>query len=138
MVYLTFFCFVTLLIYTLFVYQEERKKSVKRRIASFGGVDRQQEEDPLEENKDVSLFKRLIYPVWREFKRGFKKRMPGEKEARIEVRLLQAGRPMNMTPVDFRLLQISLFITLPVLVGLYGYVLKLGLGGIVLLVLLGI
>jgi tight adherence protein C len=135
MMYLTFFLTSTLAVYSLFVFQEERKKRVKRRLASFGAAEII--ETPAEK-KDSPLLNRILHPLWREFKRGFKRRIPGEKEAKIEVKLLQAGRPLNMTAVDFRLVQISLFIILPVLLGLYGLVLQLSLEGIFMLSLLGL
>lgn len=135
MLYLTFFFTITLLVYSAFVFQEERKKRIKRRLATFGGADKEEIHMKMEEKKEISLFKRMFYPLWREFKRSFKKRMPGEKEARIEVKLLQAGRPFNMTAVDYRLLQISLILLLPLLSGLYAFFLKLGVGAIFIFVL---
>jgi tight adherence protein C len=135
MLYLTFFFTITLLIYSIFVFQEERKKRIKRRLASFGAAEKEEIHTEAAEKKEISLFKRIFYPLLREFKRSFKKRMPGEKEARIEVKLLQAGRPFNMTPVDYRLLQISLILLLPILSWLYAFFLNFGLGAIIIFVL---
>lgn len=138
MIFLTFFITVTLLIYSLYVFQEERKLRVKRRLASFGILEKTESQEQSEESNEVSILNRVLHPIWREFRRGFKRRMPGEKEARIEVKLLQAGKPFNMSPVDYRLLQISLFIVFPVLLGLYAVVLELTIGGVFIFVLLGV
>lgn len=136
MLYLTFFCFITLLLYSLFIFRAERKQHVKRRMATF--VDSEKELEEELDKKESSFVKRLLFPLWRGFKLHFKKRMQGEKVAEIEVRLLQAGSPFGMTPVDFRLLQISLFILLPIGFGLYAMLLKAGIGGIILFGLLGV
>jgi tight adherence protein C len=139
MLYLTFFCTIFLAIYFLFVFKEERKKHVKRRVATF--LDKEKDEAFVDgDQKDLkehSLSRRVLLPLFREFKRGFKKRMPGEKVAQIEIKLLQAGSPFGMTPVDYRLLQISLFILLPLMLGLYANVLGAGIGGMILFLMVG-
>jgi tight adherence protein C len=141
MFYLTFFFTITLLVYFVFILGDASKKRLKRRLSTFS--DRAQEvakDESLEseEKKEVTLFRRIFYPVWREFKRSFKKRMPGEKIAKLEIKLLQAGSPFGMTPVEFRLLQISLFLLLPVICGMYAYMLGAGIGPIIFFSLIGI
>jgi tight adherence protein C len=143
MLYLTFFCFVTLLVYSLFVFRHERKQKLKQRISVFMGSDssRQAAMSKDAEAKDTEqahLALRLFYVLWRELKRMFKRTMPGAKEAKIEIVLLQAGRPFNMTPVDFRILQMSLFIMFPVIAGAYGVLLDVAIGGLLMLALIGL
>jgi tight adherence protein C len=141
MFYLTFFFTITLLVYFVFVLGDTRKQRLKRRLSTFS--DRTQEvvkDESLEseEKKEVTLIRRIFYPVWREFKRSFTRRMPGEKIAKLEIKLLQAGSPFGMTPVEFRLLQISLFLLLPIIGGMYAYMLGAGIGSIILFSLIGI
>lgn len=141
MFYLTFFFTITLFVYFLFVLSDGRKKRLKRRLSTF--ADREQEvekeeSDESEEKKEVSLFRRIFYPVWKEFKRSFKRKMPGEKEAKLDIKLMQAGNPFGMSPVEFRLLQISLFLIFPVVCGAYAYMLGADIGPIILFVLIGI
>lgn len=133
MPYITFFFTITLIIYLLFNLGSERKDRIKRRLDFIQDKESVQEEE--KEEKDSSLFKRIISPLWKEFKKSFKRKMPGEKEAQIEIKLLQAGSPMGMTPVDFRLLQLSLMVALPVGMALYTWVLGVGLGQMIMFVL---
>lgn len=141
MFYLTFFFTITLFVYFVFVSGDARKKRLKQRLSTFSDRAQQVAKDEslkLEEKQKVTLFRRIFYPVWREFKRSFKKRMPGEKLAKLEIKLMQAGNPFGMTPVEFRLLQISLFLLLPVICGMYAYMLGAGIGPIILFSLIGI
>lgn len=138
MVYLTFFFTITLFIYFLFFLGGSKNKNVKRRIATFTNNETGEKAEDDEEKKEASLARRIFYPVWKEFKRSFKRRMPGEKEAKLEIKLLQAGNPMGMSPVEFRLLQVSLVIMLPVLSGTYGYILGTTPAAIILFVFIGI
>jgi tight adherence protein C len=126
-----------LFIYFLFFLGGSKNKDVRRRLATFTTNEAEEKAEENDEKKEASLAKRIFYPVWREFKRSFKRRMPGEKEAKLEIKLLQAGNPMGMTPVEFRLLQVSLVIILPVLSGTYGYVLGSNLAAIILFAFIG-
>lgn len=139
MLFFTFFLSITFFIYFIFIFQKESRDRVKKRLSIF--IDQPDSSQSVEleatEKKD-SIFKRTVHHLWKEFKRSFKQKLPGEKEAKIEVKLLQAGNPFGMTPVEFRLLQISLFLLMPILFIGYGMLLKFNVGGIVLLLILSI
>lgn len=139
MLFFTFFLSITFFIYFIFIFQKERRDRVKKRLSIFIDQPDSSQSAELEatEKKD-SIFKRAVHHLWKEFKRSFKQKLPGEKEAKIEVKLLQAGNPFGMTPVEFRLLQISLFLLMPILFIGYGMLLKFNVGGIVLLLILSI
>lgn len=139
MMYFTFFFTITLLIYSLFIMKEERGRRMKRRISQLSETEKDFEpQEAKEQKKDMSILKRMFIHVWKEFKKGFERRLPGQKEAKIELKLLQAGRPLNMSAVDFRILQISLFLALPTLSGLYATILGLGIGGKLIFIILGL
>jgi tight adherence protein C len=139
MMYFTFFFTITLLIYALFVMKEERGRRMKRRIAQLSESEIDFEpQEAQEQKKDMSILKRIFNHVWKEFKKSFERRLPDQKEAKIELKLLQAGNPLNMTAVDFRILQISLFLVLPSLFGLYATILRLGIGGKLGFIILGL
>ncbi|MEB3100272.1 type II secretion system F family protein [Ferviditalea candida] len=137
MMYVTFGISVTLFIYSIFAFRQERKERVKRRIRSF--VDQEAAAEETQSDKKEHL-KGLgwLRPVWRMVKRAFRKKMPGQKEERIELKLLQAGRPFNMTAIDFRLFQISLLLILPVLASGYGWLIHAGIGTMIMLAFAGI
>ncbi|MBF8983825.1 type II secretion system F family protein [Lutibacter sp. B2] len=126
MIYLTFFCTITLFILLLITLIDEKKKSKKINI------DLNKKED------SPSFLNRILYPSFKKWKRDFRKKISGEKQKKIEVKLLQAGNPFGMTPVDFRLLQITLSIFLPITFGILGTLLSMKLKFIILFVLLGI
>ncbi|MBM7660293.1 tight adherence protein C [Bacillus mesophilus] len=137
MVFFTFFLTITFFIYFIFIFQKERRDVVKRRLAIFSDrPDLQEVEEQKQTEERVGIIKRIFQHFLKEFKRSFKQKVPGEKEAKIERKLLQAGNPFGMTPIEFRLLQISLFILFPVLFTGYGMLLNFHTGGIILLLLL--
>lgn len=143
MVYFTFFATITLLVYAVFVWREDRKKHMKKRMAMFTGTGNQMSNQEIENmdqemKKNIPILRRLLYPVWKEFKRSFKRRMPGQKQAVIDMKLLRAGSPMNMTAVEFRILQFCLLLLFPVLFGLYALLGGMGIGAVFLLSITGI
>ncbi|WP_207669622.1 type II secretion system F family protein [Marinisporobacter balticus] len=56
----------------------------------------------------------------------------------MEIKILQAGSPFDMTPVDFRLIQIISMFLFPILFGIYGTLLDLSFQWMVLLILFGL
>lgn len=140
LLYLLFFVSITLLVYAGLMLRSEKKEQVQKRISLFKSNDAvQQTAEELDEAEEKpSLYTRVLSPVIREFKKSFKKRMPGEKEARLERRLLQAGSPFNMTPVDFRIFQLALFFICPMATGIYASLLQAGTGMLVLFVIVGV
>jgi tight adherence protein C len=139
MLFFTFFLTITFLIYSIFIFQKERRDRVKRRLSIFSSKDSTNESIHLENpspEKTNGPFKRFGQFIWKEFKRNFKQKLPGKKEGEIELKLLQAGSPFGMSPVEFRLLQAALFILLPALFIGYGALLGLNIGGFILIVIL--
>lgn len=127
MVYLTFFLTVFLFIYGLFQGQVQKKERVEKRLAIFLEGEKQfKKKTQASPQTRESFFKHFLKPVFQDFKRSFRKRMPGEKTAKIERKLQLAGNPWGMTPVDFRMLQIGLFVLLPIIFGGYGLLLNGG------------
>ncbi|WP_276355207.1 type II secretion system F family protein [Cohnella caldifontis] len=139
MLYAAFCMTVTLTLYSLFVVREERAKRLKRRLAHITGVPEAAAAGgpAAEGGPDEPLRGRVFQPVWSGFRKLFSRRMEEGKKARIEKRLLQAGQPFRMTPVDFRLLQLTLAVLLPGIGLAYGYVLDAGIGAGILLGLIG-
>lgn len=116
----------------------EKKDRHKKRLAAFVTGEKEPIVEVSEKERQSSIFQRIFRPFWTDFKRSFKKRMPGEKEAKLEKKLQLAGNPFGMTPVDFRLMQMALFFGLPLVSGGYATLLHVSVGATVLFVLLGI
>ncbi|TYP69435.1 type II secretion system F family protein [Paenibacillus methanolicus] len=132
MLYAAFCLTVTLAIYGLYVLREERGSRLKRRLAQVSGTleEKRREPEPTSVTGEESSFlNRLLKPGLRMLRRAFSRRLEERKEASIELALLQAGRPFQMNPVDYRLLQIALAALLPCAAGGYGYLLGLAAGG---------
>jgi tight adherence protein C len=128
MLYLTFFCTVTLLVYALFVMKEERAKRLKRRLALLAAADTAAAEPPEEaegggRRGPTPLLRQAAAALWRAFRRSFGRRMPSERAAQLELRLQRAGRPLGMGALDFRLLQLALFAGMPAVSGFYAVLL---------------
>ncbi len=136
MIYITFFITITLLLYALLLFQAERRQRLQRRLAIF--LNKEEGKEQADADKRLTFFKRICLPVWFELKRSFKRRVPGEKEAKLEKKLLQAGNPFGMGTVEFRLLQLSFLLLLPFIFGLYAMVLKASLAGVFVFVGFGL
>jgi tight adherence protein C len=140
MLYAAFCLTVTLTIYAFFVLREERFKRLKRRLAHITGSSETSLpvlSQPAVE-REPSLLRRLMLPVWKEFRRGFRRTMEERQIAKIELKLLQAGQPFGMSPIDYRIAQLTLLVAFPGLSAFYATLLNSGFGTSVLIVLVGL
>ncbi|MFD2380565.1 type II secretion system F family protein [Paenibacillus xanthanilyticus] len=132
---------VTLVVYGLYVLREERSSRLKRRLAQVSGTLEEKPREPEPSSapgEERSLVSRLLKPGLRMMRRAFSRRLEERKEASIELALLQAGRPFQMNPVDYRLLQIATGVLLPCAAGGYGYLLGLAAGGWLMMAFAGL
>ncbi len=139
MMYVTFFLMISLFVYGLFTIKAEKSKQVEKRLLLL--KKEQQDQGLIEtakETKERKFYERIMLPLWKEFKRSFKRKMPGEKEAKLEIKLLQAGNPFGMTSVEYRLIQIGLFILIPFSFGSYGALLNSNLAVVFLFGFVGV
>jgi tight adherence protein C len=127
MMYFTFFITVTLIAYSIYVWFSEKRQFVERRLSTAVGT-KSNLETAIALEVPVSFSDRFIQPLWKEFKRSFKRKMPGEKEAKLESKLNQAGNPFGMTPVEYRIMQIAFFIFFPIGSILYSKLLNVSFG----------
>ncbi len=140
MLTLTYLLTIFLVLYGLILMKKEKKKVHTERMALVFG--RKQEEEVgdgfSDELKKLSFFQRVIEPTWKKIKRMFQRNLTNEKTAKLELKLLQAGNPFGMTPVEFRMAQLVLIIMLPLLALGYGFLLNTGGGSLVLFIIGGI
>ena len=137
MIYLFLFLTVTLSIYGVYLIRFEKKDNVKERVNFFLLNEQSNPMEVEEYEQQRSFIIRFTKPLFQDFKKSFKKRMPGEKEAKIDQKLQLAGNPFGMTAVDFRIVQILSIIVLPLIFGGYGALLNAGAGAIVIFILAG-
>jgi len=126
MIYLTFFFTITLLIYGLLATKAEKKEQVKRRMDFFLNQKKTNEQKKNEER--LPFRERVLIPIWKSLRKSLKRKLPGEKESKIEQLLLQAGNPFNMTTFEYRITQIGAFILFGSLSFLYGLLLNFSVG----------
>jgi tight adherence protein C len=123
----------------LFLLRIEKKRQLKHRISSVLLVDVVEEKSiDKEELKKVSFSNRVIRPLMTQLKLLLKRRLTNEKKEKMDSKLLQAGSPMGMTAVEFRIAQLVILIVIPLLFAGYGLLLNFSLGGIVLCLLFGL
>lgn len=137
--YIALFLTVTTLIYALLIRREEKIELIKKRL-SFLDADKENitiDEKIRQKEKKDHLFKRLLLPIWIKAKRSYRKKLSNEKEEQLEQLLLQAGSPLNLTAVEFRILQLVTFIVLPSIAIGYGILLSLSFQKIVLFGMIG-
>lgn len=137
MIYYTFFCTVTLLIMLFFSLSSEKKNRVQRRLSRFLNAEGLNHIQAKSEVESTPLLRRILYPFVRELRRSFSRKMSGEKETQIEIKLLQAGNPLGMTPVDYRLLQVTSMTIMPLIFGLLAFLVVGELASTLFMIVLG-
>ncbi len=138
MLYLSFFFFITLFLYGLVVLKAEKKARINKRLSSV--FDGEREAAPThEKSKDhsPSPVKGMIRTLFKQLKPVFNRKISNEKAEKLELKLVRAGNPFGMSPVDFRIIQLGLFLLFPVGTVVYGVLLNLNSAIIFLLALLG-
>ncbi|HET7626836.1 MAG TPA: type II secretion system F family protein [Bacillales bacterium] len=118
MLYITFFCTFLLICMFWTTVREERRKLVQSRISSVFHQDGAAV--PSDENERQSLWERVGSPLWGEIRRNFQRKMKREQAAKLEIKLLRAGSPLGMGPVEYRLFKLTLLLIFPVIAFFYG------------------
>jgi tight adherence protein C len=136
MLYLFLFLTVTFCTYGLFLNKFAKKNQVQERLDFFLSKEQLNNDEKIEV-KQQSFVKRFITPLFLDFKKSFKKSMPGEKQVKIDKKLQLAGNPLGMTPVDFRLVQTAFICIVPSIFAGYGILLNAGAGAIFVFIILG-
>ncbi|MCT4607048.1 MAG: type II secretion system F family protein [Marinisporobacter sp.] len=67
-----------------------------------------------EDNKNnLSFIKRVLSPTFRKYKKTLRRNFSRKKQDQLEIKILQAGSPFDMSPIDFRMIQIILIFLFP-------------------------
>ena len=139
MIYLSYLLTISLLILGMILLKREKKKHVKSRISSVFQLDDKKEVmEPADKMKTLSFSARILQPMLKQLKQIFNRNLSREKKDKIEMKLIRAGNPFGMTPVEFQILQWALLLLLPFAFGLYALVLGLSLGITIMFLLVGL
>lgn len=104
MMYFTFFCSITLLILLFFSIMDNKNKKKRQKISLI----------KKEDNKNnLSFIKRVLSPTFRKYKKTLRRNFSRKKQDQLEIKILQAGSPFDMSPIDFRMIQIILIFLFP-------------------------
>lgn len=113
----------------------EPKLKVKKRVDTFINIDKVDLKD--EEVENDPIVKNTINIFRNKMKDSVGKKISSKKEINLEKKLLQAGRPLSMTVIDYQVYKVTLNIMLPLIFGIYGRLLSLGILGVLCLAVLG-
>lgn len=140
MIYLFYFFTILLFVYGLIAWRKEKRSYVESRISATFELEGKKEKSsiPSDENKSLSFSSRVVQPIWKQFKQLFNRNLSREKREKMEMKLIRAGSPFGMTPVEFRIFQVALLLFLPFGFGGYGLLLGLSGGVVFLFFLMGL
>ncbi|WEG13583.1 type II secretion system F family protein [Pullulanibacillus sp. KACC 23026] len=138
MLYFAFFVTIFLFLAAIILVPASKQKKADRLAVYLDGELPQVALLEKEKTKGPSSFNLLIKSLWTRLAALSKKRVSPKKLARLELKLLKAGSPMNMSPIDFRLLQLVSLLGVSLLFGGMALAMHLSDTYIFLLVLVGI
>lgn len=114
MIWLLMSIFFTIffLIYALLPLLNVRRYKVSKRIESV------EQKIPVEQRNTPPIqytnwMERAVLPMTNRIRKRLKEQISSGKESEIEMKLLQAGQPFDLTPVDFRMIQLMFFLLVP-------------------------
>jgi tight adherence protein C len=111
----SFFLFTSLLFYGLFALPAGKKAHIQKRVDLYFFERSTAAQPSAAKEEDKPFVQRVVVPVWKNMKRNYQKRLNQEKASQLEIRLLQAGQPFGLNPVEFKIAQLSLIVFLPLL-----------------------
>ncbi|MBB5173484.1 type II secretion system F family protein [Texcoconibacillus texcoconensis] len=97
--------FITLLTYLFLSSVFKRRLQIEKRINVLVEATEQREAIKKQKERDKNVLLDQLTKRWKAF---VQKNMPKEKQAELEKKLVSAGRPFNMRPVNFMTLQVML------------------------------
>lgn len=129
---------VVLILAGVIISRREKQVKLKARKAAVLGVDGSSALQTEPEDERGSLFERLIAPRLKVFKRRFRRRMSSDQREKLEIKLLRAGNPMGLSPFEYRVLQLILIVSIPLLFSFLAVLGNVSFGRGLFLVVLGV
>ncbi|GGF28773.1 type II secretion system protein [Halobacillus andaensis] len=134
LLYISFFIVISLFVYSMLTFKTEKTARRRKRIDAYFtnmSITEENEEDP-------SFSERVLTPLWRSIKLKYQRKWNKEKASKLEIKLLQAGQPFGLSPVEFKIVQRILLFFFPLIGWGYALLLNSDLSLRILLSLLGI
>ena len=132
------FFLLTMVLFSLYVVLKifEINTKTKKRIKTF--INTEKSIYIKEETKSKDYGKEIMEYLRDKFNIYFGKKISSNKEQSLDKKLTQAGNPFGMSTIDFHIIKIGLRVLLPVIFALYGRLLNVGIGGVIVLALIGL
>lgn len=112
----------------------ESRFRVKKRIEVFVNKEKDNKADNIEKE---STIKSSILQFRNIMSNYMGRKVSSKQEENYEKKLLQAGNPFGITAIDFQVLKLLLLVLIPGTFVIYGTLLKLGVIGVTVLVVIG-
>ncbi len=103
---------IFLMIYALLPLFNLRRHKISKRIESVEQKIPEQQRN-LPQEQYTNWMERAVLPMTNRLRKRLKEQISSGKESEIEMKLLQAGQPFDLTPVDFRMIQVMFFLLVP-------------------------
>ncbi|SFK04797.1 tight adherence protein C [Halobacillus dabanensis] len=136
LLYISFFLFISLLVYSLLTFRTVKAAHRTKRIKAYF-TSSYQVSDPIQGEEEPSFSYRVLAPLWKNMKRKYQRKWNKEKVDQLEIKLLQAGQPFGLSPVEFKIFQRILLFILPFIGGAFSFFLNGSMSLTTLLVLTG-
>lgn len=131
-----FFFFITLSCYSLLAIPAAKTYDTQKRIQLYLTNHSAPQSAAAVEEEVGSFIERMVKPSWKNVKRKYQKKLNKEKASKLETKILQAGQPMGISPIEFKIIQWFLIALLILLAGASMFLLHIGfLKGVMLLIL---
>jgi tight adherence protein C len=101
--------------YAMLAIQSSKKVHMQKRIEFFFGKSTHALLPEEEGDVQESFPERVMKPVWRSFKLKLQRSLNRDKADKLELRLAQAGNPFGLSAVEFKIIQSSILILLPLI-----------------------
>ncbi|TYQ12659.1 UNVERIFIED_CONTAM: tight adherence protein C [Acetivibrio alkalicellulosi] len=127
MIYFLFFAVISLCVYFLLMFLYEPRELVRKRLSLYV------KKKPLNIGKkslsvsvrEKGFRERIIKPRWNKLKNKYENLTSEKNLIKVERMLIQAGSPLRITALDYRLIQYGLFISFPFAAFLFSVVVRL-------------
>lgn len=136
--YIALFLSITSLFFAVHSLLQERSDRIMKRLRIIEGSDKQKIEPLVDEKMRLSMRQRIWLPLLENAKKIYRRKLTNQQQLAMEKKLLQAGSPLNMTTIEFRLVQTIVIILMPTLFFGFAILANFALLGSILSVLVGL
>ncbi|SET06192.1 tight adherence protein C [Oceanobacillus limi] len=113
MLYGSLFIFISIFTHALITLLGAKRSHVQSRIDAYLHTTPPTTLAEVDAKLESPFYKRVFVPMWDQLKRSYKKRLKTEEASKLELKLMRAGQPFQLSPVDFKIVQFALGLGFP-------------------------